>query len=279
MDIKEKVKEHYDRVQPIYNKFWMNKKNLGMHYGFWNENTKNLHQAMLNENKEIAEKLKITREDIILDAGCGVGGTSIWIAENYGAKVIGITLSQKQVEAAREYVKNRELAHLVNFYIRDYCSTGFPNDSFTKILAIESVCHAEKKENFIKESFRILKPLGKLIIADFFIKEILDSKEKSIINKWCYGWEMPNLATKSEFKNKMESAGFKNVQIIDKTKEVLPSSRKMYIMIGRFLKFFFKIIEFLKIKESHGGTSAVINQYCAFKNKIVEYHLFLGQKL
>lgn len=83
-----KVGKHYDRNQIFYNLFWLNKKNLGMHYGFWEKGTKTLHQAILNENKAVAQALKIKKSDIVLDAGCGVGGTAIWLANNYGIKIL-----------------------------------------------------------------------------------------------------------------------------------------------------------------------------------------------
>ncbi len=276
---KEKIKEHYDRVQKIYNIFWLNKKNLGMHYGFWEKNIKNLHEAIIAENKTIAEILNINKNDKILDAGCGVGGTSIWIAENYGSNVIGITLSEKQAKFATEEANKRKINNLVEFFVRDFCDTGFQNDYFDKVVAVESVCHAEKKEYFIKEAYRILKLKGKVLVADFFIADNLNDEGRKLIDEWCKGWEMPNLSTFNEFKNKLELSGFKNIQYFDKTKEILPSSQKMYFKIGKFLGAIFKLTEIFKIKKSHGGTKAVVSQYCAFKKGFVKYYLFLADKI
>ena len=41
----QKVIKYYDQNQIFYDLFWMNKKNLAIHYGFWETNTKNLNQA------------------------------------------------------------------------------------------------------------------------------------------------------------------------------------------------------------------------------------------
>src|SRR4030043_1041158 len=232
--LKIEIGKHYDRNQIFYDLFWMNKKNLGMHYGFWEKGTENLHEAIINENKAVADALEVKESDIILDAGCGVGGTVIWLAENYGVKVTGITLSQKQVKVAEGYAKKRKVDHLVTFYIKDFCNTGFTAGSFTKIFSIESVCHTENKEDFINEAFRILKTGGKLVVADFFVGENLDEKKRNLVNEWCRGWEMPNLVTVSDFSKKLSTAGFKNIEYLDKTKEVEPSSKRMYIIIGRF---------------------------------------------
>jgi cyclopropane fatty-acyl-phospholipid synthase-like methyltransferase len=274
----KRIKEHYDRNQIIYNLFWLNKENLGMHYGFWSDGIKNLHEAIINENKVVANTLEIKESDIVLDAGCGVGGTTIWIAKNYKAKVTGITLSQKQAEAAKNYSKKWGVNNLTNFYVKDFCNTDFPDELFTKILSIESSCHAEKKESFAKETFRILRTGGKLVVADYFIRENLEKKERQLVNEWCHGWEMPGLLTLRDFQKKLETAGFKNIRYIDKTKEIEPSSKIMYIIIGRFLRFFLKIMEFLKMRKSHGGTIAAINQYHIFKKRIARYYLISMEK-
>lgn len=272
------VGEHYNRVQKFYDLFWMNKKNLGMHYGFWDENTKNLHEAILNENKFVAEQLKINPSDIILDAGCGVGGTTLWLAENYKVKVIGITISQKQLDLAKKYTQKRKLGHLTEFKLMNFCQTNFPNNFFTKILAIESVCHTKEKEKFIKESFRILKPGGLLVVADFFRKENLNKQEQNLLDQWCYGWEMPNLAILSKFAEDLSLTGFKNIQCIDKTKEIEPSSKRMYMVMGIGMHVILKFLELIKIRSSYGGTKATQSQYHLFKNQAVTYNVFIAEK-
>lgn len=276
--LNEKIREHYDRTQLFYNLFWFNERNLGMHYGFWEKGVKNLHEAILNENKVIADKLEIKKTDVVLDAGCGVGGTSIWLAENHGVDVTGITLSQKQVGLARKYAKKRKLDHLTRFEVKDFCDTGFPNESFTKVFGLESVCNAEKKENFVKEAYRILKAGGKLAVADFFVKERLDKEEKELVEGFCRGWEMPNLLTLAEFQRMLKEAGFKNINCIDKTKEIEPSSKRMFIVMGKLVRTILKILEFLKLHTSSGGTIATVNQYYIFKRRIATYNLFLAEK-
>lgn len=72
--------------------FWSR---TALHYGLWYDNTRSLAEAVGNTNKFILEALHIDADDRVLDAGCGVGGTSIYIAEVTGATVHGITLSTR----------------------------------------------------------------------------------------------------------------------------------------------------------------------------------------
>jgi tocopherol O-methyltransferase len=154
------VSRYYNNSQWIYDLLWMNKKNLAMHYGFWDKKTASRADALLNVNEYVARDLDIRAADVVLDAGCGVGGTAIWMAEERGARVTGLTITQKQVALARKHISRRGVRALVNVELADFCRTGLPSQSFDKIYAIESVCHAPEKASFLTEAFRLLKPGG-----------------------------------------------------------------------------------------------------------------------
>ena len=71
---------YYDNLQKIYDLFY-SKRTLGLHYGFWEKNTKTTEESIINTNKFVIKYLDINDNDTILDAGCGIGGTSIFIAK------------------------------------------------------------------------------------------------------------------------------------------------------------------------------------------------------
>ena len=74
--------DYYNKNQIIYNLFW----DRGCcNYGFWYKDTKSLAEAHHNTNDEIARKLNITTGDYVLDAGCGAGKTSSYLALKYTA--------------------------------------------------------------------------------------------------------------------------------------------------------------------------------------------------
>lgn len=74
----------------------------------------------------MAEKAAITKDSNVLDAGCGVGGSSLWLAGNIGCTATGITLSEKQKDKATQHAAALGLSEKVSFYQKDYCATGFP---------------------------------------------------------------------------------------------------------------------------------------------------------
>jgi cyclopropane fatty-acyl-phospholipid synthase-like methyltransferase len=68
---------------------------ISMHFGIWDEHTPNHREALLNENRVLADIAKITKDDYVIDLGCGYGTTSIWLASHIGCRVVGITLIEK----------------------------------------------------------------------------------------------------------------------------------------------------------------------------------------
>lgn len=280
MELNERIKKYYDESQTLYDTFWMNKQNLGMHYGLWYENTKNLNEAIINTNIKVAERLEVKDSDIILDAGCGVGGTSIWLAKNYGVTVIGITISEKQVLLAKKYAKENNVDNLTDFYTKDFCNTGFSDNSFTKIFGIESICHAIRKEEFISEAYRILKPKGRLVVIDGFLnKTNLNEEELRIYQEWLDGWYIPNLSNINDFREKLKTLGFRDIEFEEYTKEVIPSSKRIYLR-GILLYPVMKMLNLLKvvseIKAEYAKSSII--QYRIINNKIGIYGVFSAQK-
>ena len=100
------------------------------HLGFWDNGTKRLRDALLKENEVLARQAGVASKDHVLDAGCGVGGSSIFLATNYGCSVTGITISAQQVRHAREYAKCHGVNELTTFFVADYTNVPCNDNSF-----------------------------------------------------------------------------------------------------------------------------------------------------
>jgi len=276
---KSEIAQYYDYTLLYYKYFW-HRSALAIHYGFWDEGTKSHQESLLNSNKFMAEKVRIEPNRLILDAGCGIGGSAIWIAKNFGATVIGITLSEKQVREAYRIAKIYNVDRLVKFYIRDYVKTGFEDNLFDIVWGQESICYAENKKDFLKEAFRVLKKNGKIIVADGFLKRDAKSdKEEQMIKIFTDGLALSNLDKIDNFKKSMEEVGFKSIKFWDKTQEILPSSKKLYNMcrIGYPIA---KLTEKMKITSNilTKNNLAGIVQYESVKIGLGGYGVFYGEK-
>ncbi len=277
---KKQIVNYYDSAEIDYKLFWNLNSSAAMHYGYWDKRVKTLPEALEKENEILAEKVKIKKSDIVLDAGCGVGGSSIFLAKKYRCNVIGITLSKKQANSASEKAKKAKVTDRTKFFVMDYEHTTFSSKKFDVVWAIESFCHAENKKQFIEESFRILKPNGRIIIADGFTKkEAVTASEKDIMNKFLSGFQVNYLETPSNIKIFLKKAGFQKITYMNITKNILPSSVKMYrytlstLLLG-------KVAEWLKFrtKIQTENIMAARYQYEALQKDLWEYGIFYAEK-
>ena len=143
------VEQYYDLSQTHYKRVWDLQRSRSLHYGYWDSSTKNFHEALLNINKILAVKAGIKQHHKVLDAGCGIGGSSLWLAKNIGCNVTGISLSAKQVQTANNLALSENLQSFAIFEQQDFTATHYKAESFDIIWAIESVCHASDKSKFI----------------------------------------------------------------------------------------------------------------------------------
>lgn len=226
---KESIIDYYDKCNNAYRDAWKLDKNMQLNLGLWKKGTKNLSQALKNLNEEIAAKAEITKGDLHLDAGCGVGGTAIHFAKKFNCKSIGISLVKHQIDTAIENAKKAAISDSTDFMLMDYNNTSFADNTFDVITGIESICYAEPKSAFIEEAYRILKPGGRLVLAENLqAKENLNKKEYNLLyTNTFHGCRVNSLDTKEKYQLNLENAGFGFVECEDYTKFIKPSIKRL----------------------------------------------------
>ncbi len=102
------------------------------------------------------------RQDRVLDAGCGRGGTSFMAHERFGCGVDGISISREQVAFANEQAHRRGVADDVCFHLKNMLDTGFERGRFTGIWNNESTMYVELSLLFAEHS-RLLGRGGRYV--------------------------------------------------------------------------------------------------------------------
>lgn len=169
----------------------------------------------------------------ILDAGCGVGGTSIYLAQKYPqVSFTGITIVPTHVLMAERFATKRSVTSNTCFLLQNYCQTSFPDNSFDGVIALESANYARSKQEFMKEIYRVLKPGGRISILDGFRTEKpIPPSMKKLYKIWLDGRALVGLEPIHEFSLCMNQQGFHDVTVSDISAHVL-SSYFFGVLIG-----------------------------------------------
>jgi len=220
--------------EPGFVRWWKGYETLGLHDGLYEKGTKNFAEALLNMNDLVGRLLELENKKTvkILDAGCGVGGTSIYLGNKFkNAHFTGITISPKQIEWATQFANERNFNNNTTFLLKNYMETGFPNEYFNGVFALESMDYAPNKRDFLKEINRVLKPGGKLIIIDpFIIKKIKNPIMEKIYNLYYEGRGAPIFTVFDDFKSYLELEGFYNIKVRDLSKNIIRSECRSFIL-------------------------------------------------
>ena len=200
-----------------------------IHHGYYEKGIRSHIQSVLNMNDFLEWLLGLDSKDTqykkILDAGCGIGGTAIYLAKKYPhINFTGITITPEHIEMAKNLSKKNHVSINTDFFLKDFVKTGFPSNQFDAIYLVESSCYAPKKQILIREMYRILKPRGVLAFIDVFLTDIkLNPYLKNIYVWFCKGWGLPNLIKLVEFKEFLKNEGLRDIVTRDITKNVTRS--------------------------------------------------------
>lgn len=170
----ESIRNHYDLISPYYRSLW----GPHIHHGFWKGGRETPAEAQQLLTEELIARASIGPGLRILDVGCGIGGSSIYLARNLGAKVTGITLSPIQVEMARTAAESDGVD--VSFRVMDAQNMSFaPDERFDCIWSIEAISHFHNKKEFFHRASNLLVPGGLIAMTDWFGKEGLSDSART----------------------------------------------------------------------------------------------------
>lgn len=225
----QKVIDYFRETDSSY-KNWADDEAYFLHYGYHDRPGMSQREALVRMNEVMTEQVALKPAMRVLDAGCGVGATSLWMAKAHGVEAHGITLSPLQAQKARSFARKAGLGRKAFFYVKNYLATGFPRNYFDVVWVQESSSQTFAKEKLLKEALRVLKPGGRIIITDLFLlRDRLNETEQFCIDKWCDGWAMAYLPVIKKFTAQIKKAGFTRLRIFDNTDMIRESAERIYV--------------------------------------------------
>jgi len=159
--------------------------------------------------------VELKKGEVVLDLGCGAGLDLYFYAQAVGekGKVYGLDISEDMVSKAKQ---NMELVGIKNAEISVGESDNLSfNDNFFDVVASNGIYNlSPDKEAVMREVYRVLKPGGRTVFCEIVLKGPLSEDERKSHSDWfrCIGGAL----VEKDFLTLMETAGFKNIEVISK---------------------------------------------------------------
>ncbi|CAK7333727.1 unnamed protein product [Dovyalis caffra] len=140
-EVNQGIAQFYDQSTGVWEDIWGDH----IHYGFCDPVSGTESDYRAAQIRMIEEALSFAgvsedpgkRPKNALDVGCGIGGTTKYIARKYGAKCIGINLSPIQIQRANALAAAEGLADKVSFQVADALEQPFSDGQFDLVLSVE----------------------------------------------------------------------------------------------------------------------------------------------
>ncbi len=216
---RQAVGRYYDRNTRGFLSSGEGGKSLAIHRGIWGPGIADAAQA---SEYVPALMLNIARETgarHILDLGCGVGGSCMFLAAGLGAEdlhIRGMTVSSAQARLGTGLVRRRGLEDRVRIFEGDYCDpasfAGLPPQDL--VLALESFLHSPNLSATLANASAALKPGGRLIICDDMIMADPEARDRDLADfRRC--WHAYGLSSRADLSGLCRDMGLELLTDLD----------------------------------------------------------------
>ena len=186
-----------------------------LRYGYTQEELGSLPESVIAMSDGCGNPtgLGMIREgETVVDLGSG-GGIDVFLASRKvgrRGRVIGLDMTPEMVQRASDNAMRSNLAN-VEFRLGEIENLPLENDSVDVIISNCVICLSPDKGSVFREMFRVLKPGGRLAIADEVALRPFTKEEKGDPTKWCSC--VTGAISEEEYASALRGAGFKDVYV------------------------------------------------------------------
>jgi SAM-dependent methyltransferase len=175
-----------------------------------------MHMGGAEPTDEITELAGIASGMEVLDAGCGIGGTSRRIASRTGAKVTGLDLTIRAVETGNLLNEHLGINGRVNAVHGSVTDMPFGEGRFDVVIVQHCAMQVEEKDRLFAECSRVLKPGGLLAMHEWFTGRAASPHYPL---PWADGPETSFLESLDDAIGRLRAHGLSPEPFIDQTKK------------------------------------------------------------
>ncbi len=207
------IRAFYDRNTRLFLSRGRQGETGTIHRAVWAEGVEHLAQALNYTNEMIHHELLALRQVSqtavlrVIDLGCGVGGSLLYLAERLSEDFwgLGVTISALQASLARQRAREMGQASRCAFLVGDYLNLPVAG-KFDAAFSIEAFAHALDPQRYLEEVSRLLRPGGRLLLCDDFASEQASAHDFWL---WSFkkGWLAPRLCSPAQLEALATNSG------------------------------------------------------------------------
>lgn len=107
---------------------------------------------------EMVRRLHLRPDDLLVDLGCGRGGTGLWLARAFSARLIGVDFSPVGIELATARAADFLPEGRASFQLGAFDATGLPDACADGVISMDALPFAKDRDAALRELARILRP-------------------------------------------------------------------------------------------------------------------------
>jgi len=207
------VDSYYDLATEFYEWGW----GTSFHFADRREG-ESFRQSILRHEYYLAGRLGVSKDSLVLDCGCGIGGPARNIARFTGAQIKAVTINQFQVNRGNTLSLREGIRDQVELIQADFMKLPFPDAHFDGVYAIESTCHAPDRMKVYQEILRVLKPGASFVCYEWCLTDKYDNDlelHRKLKEDIMLGDGLPDMVHTSVCTKALGDAGFEVLEARD----------------------------------------------------------------
>jgi cyclopropane fatty-acyl-phospholipid synthase-like methyltransferase len=247
MSALEDVREYYDANSARFERFGQGGGTF--HRAVWGPGVQSRDEAFRHIDQLILSELELLRARIsdplhVLDLGCGVGSSVIFLASRAKVHATGATLSGVQADRAREHGLRSEVSDRVRFITANFLDLPSTVSKAHVAFSIEAFIHGPDPAEYFRAAARYVVPGGLLVVCDDFLTQSSETKlpprARRLLEEARKDWLANTLVSTKEASSLASRAGFTLLKDLDLTPHLelrRPRDRAISLLValGRHL--------------------------------------------